>query len=390
MFSVLLAVIYIAFISLGLPDSVLGSAWPVMYKSFNVPVSFAGIVTFIIAGGTIISSLFSDRLTKKLGTGLVTMLSVLLTALALLGFSLSHSFVLLCVIALPYGLGAGAVDAALNNFVAVHYSSRHMNWLHCFWGVGASIGPYIMGFALTKNLGWNSGYFILFVIQAVLTVVLFLSLPLWKKKTAAFEEKIKNAEPKSLKEILKINGVQYILPAFFGYCAFESTTGVWASSFLVLGKQIDATTAAAYASMFFIGITAGRFAAGFVSEKIGDKNLIRLGLIIISAGIVLVSLPVSSNLVALAGLIIIGFGSAPIYPSFIHSTPEIFGKENSQAIVGIQMASAYTGTTLIPPIFGILAQNVSINLYPPFLLLFVILTFVMSELLNKKIRVKKA
>lgn len=386
MITLLLAVIYIAFISLGLPDSVLGSAWPVMYRGFDVPVSYVGIVTVLIAGGTIVSSLLSDKLNRKLGTGFVTTISVFITAAAMFGFSVSNSFILLCVFAVPYGLGAGAVDAALNNFVALHFSSRHMNWLHCFWGVGASIGPYIMGWSLTQKMGWPSGYRILSIIQIVLTALLFLSLPLWKKQTAAAIKKNGEAPAphKKMSEIIKIDGVGAILLGFFGYCALESTAGIWASSYLVLGHNIDANTAASFASMFYIGITAGRFISGFVSDKIGDKNLIRIGIGVVFGGIALVWLPTGLNLTSLIGLIVIGLGCAPIYPSIIHSTPSNFGKENSQALVGIQMACAYAGTTVIPPLFGLIANYINILLFPPFLLIFAVLLLVMTEILNRK------
>lgn len=390
MVTLLLAVIYIAFISLGLPDSVLGSAWPVMYRGFDVPVSYVGIVTILIAGGTIVSSLLSDKLTRKLGAGLVTTISVFITAAAMLGFSFSNSFILICVFAVPYGLGAGAVDAALNNFVALHFSSRHMNWLHCFWGVGASIGPYIMGGCLTNNLGWPSGYRILSLIQIVLTAILFISLPLWKKQTDVAIAKTGEVPVahKKMSEIVKIDGVWTVLLGFFGYCALESTAGIWASSYLVLGHNIDAYTASFFASMFYIGITAGRLISGFVSDKIGDKNLIRIGIGVLFCGILLVWLPTGVDITALAGLIVIGFGCAPIYPSVIHSTPSNFGKENSQALVGIQMACAYAGTTAIPPLFGLIANYVNILLFPPFLFIFAVLLLVMTEILNRKNKLK--
>ena len=384
MFSFLIVIIYIAFISLGLPDSITGSAWPVMHGELGVPLSYVGIVTMIIAGCTIISGLTSDWLTRKLGAGLVTAISVAMTAIALFGFSVTESFLPLCFWAIPYGLGAGAVDAALNNYVALHYASRHMSWLHCFWGVGAATGPYIMSYALTSGAGWNNGYRIISVIQIVLTVVLFASLPMWKKRTNEAEN---GGEVKSNGIIgsLKIKGVPLVLVMFFGYCALEATAGIWASSYLVEYKGTDTETAARFASLFYIGITVGRFVCGFVADRIGDRNLIRLGLAVIAAGLVMIMLPVEINAVALAGLVIVGIGCAPIYPSVIHATPTNFGKENSQAIIGIQMASAYVGTTFMPPIFGVIAQNISIGLYPFYMAVFAVLMVVCSEWLNKKV-----
>lgn len=388
MYSVLLVIIYIAFISLGLPDSLLGSAWPVMYEELNVPMSYAGIVTMIIAGGTIVSSLLSDRLTRKLGTGLVTAISVMLTAAAMFGFSLTNSFIVLCLLAVPYGLGAGAVDAALNNYVALRYASRHMSWLHCFWGVGAAVSPYIMSYYLTGGYGWSNGYSLVALVQLVLTTVLFISLPLWKKETTAGSGTESSAVPLSLTQALKIKGVKYILLTFFGYCALEATTGLWASSYLVEYRGIDVETAARFASLFYMGITFGRFICGFITEKMGDKLLIRLGIIVILCGVIMIVLPGASSIFALGGLVIIGLGCAPVYPSIIHSTPSNFGQENSQAIIGIQMASAYMGSTFMPPLFGWIAGVSSIGLYPVFLIIFAILMLIMSENLNKVMRSK--
>lgn len=385
MYSLLLVMIYLAFISLGLPDSLIGSAWPVMHAELGVPVSFAGIVTMIIACGTIVSSLLSDRLTRRLGAGPVTAVSVLMTAAALFGFSVSHSFWLLCLWAVPYGLGAGAVDAALNNYVALHYASRHMSWLHCFWGVGAAVSPYIMGYSLAGGYGWNSGYRTVSIVQLILTAALFISLTLWKRKDAEKAQEEVRAVPLSLSQAVKIKGVPLILATFFAYCALEQTTGLWASSYLVQGRGIHADTAASFASLFFLGITFGRFLCGFFAEKLGDKRLIRIGIFTAMVGAVLIGLPVPFDGLALAGLITIGLGCAPIYPSIIHSTPFNFGKENSQSIIGIQMACAYVGTTLMPPLFGWLASVVGIGLYPFYLLLFAVLMLVMSERLNRAV-----
>ena len=380
MASLLLAVIYLSFVSLGLPDSVLGSAWPVMHTQFSVPVSYAGIVTMIIAGGTIVSSLLSDRLTKKLGAGLVTALSVALTACALFGFSFSRSFAVICAWAVPYGLGAGAVDAALNNYVALHYSSRHMNWLHGCWGIGASVSPYIMSYALSGNSGWSGGYRIIGLMQAVLTFIILFSLPLWKKRDVPEKSEEKKEKKKN---IFAIKGVVYILIAFFCYCSLETTSGLWASSYLVGARGLDVVSAARFASLFYIGIMICRFLSGIFADRLGDRTLIRTGCLVMIVGMLLMIVPSGIKVLPLAGLVITGMGCAPVYPSIIHSTPANFGKENSQAIIGVQMASAYTGSTFMPPVFGLIAQHINIALFPYFLLFFAVLLVIMTECLNK-------
>lgn len=381
MVHLLLVIIYIAFISLGLPDSLLGSAWPTMYGELGVAVSYAGLVSMIIAGGTIVSSLFSDRLIRKFSTGLVTAVSVAMTAVALLGFSFSHSFWQLCLWGIPYGLGAGSVDSALNNFVALHYKSRHMSWLHCFWGIGATLGPYIMGLRLTNGLKWNSGYLTIGLIQVVLMAFLFLSLPLWKSKEAQVEETAETHAALRIGEVVALPGAKAILTAFFCYCALEATTGLWASSYLAFHKGFGAEMAAKWASLFYLGITVGRFLCGFITDRFGDKTMVRCGQAAALLGVVLLLLPLSGG-VTLTGLGLIGFGCAPIYPSLLHETPENFGAGNSQAIMGMQMASAYVGSTFMPPVFGFLAQNVSISLYPVYLVIFVVLMFIMVERMN--------
>jgi fucose permease len=384
MIHLLLAIIYIAFISLGLPDSLLGSAWPSMYTQFGVPLSYAGIISMIIALGTIVSSLQSDRLTRKLGTGKVTAISVVLTALALLGFSTSHSFAMLCLWAIPYGLGAGSVDASLNNYVALHYESKHMSWLHCMWGVGATLGPYIMGFALTGGNSWNMGYRYIGIMQIVLTAVLFFSLPLWKtSKTPTLDHTDTSRKPLTLAEIIRIPGAKEVMLCFFCYCAIEQTTGLWASSYLTLYKGIAPETAASFASLFFIGITIGRALSGFITMKLSNVQMIRLGQVFIAVGIFTMLLP-ATQIFSLIGLIIIGLGCAPIYPCIIHSTPAHFGAERSQAIIGVQMASAYVGTCLMPPLFGILANKISVALLPLYLLGVLLIMTIMHELLTRK------
>lgn len=379
MYTLLLVLIYIAFISLGLPDSLLGSGWPVIHNDLNVPVSFMGIISMIISGGTIISSLMSDRLTRKFGTRIVTVVSVFLTAVALLGFSLSSQFWMLLVFAVPYGLGAGAIDAALNNYVALHYTSRHMSWLHCFWGVGTIVSPFVMSYSLTVST-WNMGYRIVGLIQLGIGLLLLATLPVWKANIQTGDVA---SESIGLAGALKIKGVPYLLTGFFAYCAAESTAMYWASTYMVEVRNISTERAARFASLFYIGLTIGRFLGGFIMNKLGDRKMIILGTCILSCGIISLLIPTESSLVPLAGFIIIGFGCAPIYPCIIHSTPYNFGPENSGAIIGIQMASAYVGTTFIPPLFGVLGNLIGFKVFPVYLLVFVILMISMTELTFK-------
>ena len=380
MASFLLAIIYISFISLGLPDALLGGAWPTMQKEFDVPVSYAGIISMIICFGTIVSSLLSDRMTKRFGTGKVTAMSVALTAAALFGFSVSSSFPMLCIIAIPYGLGAGGVDASINNYAAIHYASRHMSWLHCMWGIGASTGPYLLAVAMT-NGSWNLGYRWVAILQIVLTAVLFLTLPLWKEEKTNTKNSVKT-KPLSIKEIFAIPGAKEVMAAFFCYCALESTAGLWASSYLVMEHGVSKETAAGLATLFYTGITVGRGISGFVTYKLSDKNMIRLGQIIIAVGISLIIIPLGEK-TAMAGIVLVGFGCAPIYPCVIHSTPAHFGVDKSQAIVGVQMACAYIGSCFMPPLFGILANHISAGLLPFYLGAILVMMFAAMEKLNK-------
>lgn len=380
----LLAVIYVAFISLGLPDSLLGAAWPSIYPQIEVPVSYAGIISMLIAAGTIVSSLNSDRLTLRFGTGKVTATSVAMTAVALLGFSFSTSFLELCLWAIPYGLGAGSVDASLNNFVALHYKSRHMSWLHCMWGVGASLGPYIMGYALTGHAGWAGGYRIIGLLQIALAALLFISLPLWKKtpvnigvgdansapthQANADDRQARPRTPVTPAQILRIRGAKAVMLAFFCYCAIEATAGLWAASYLNLQRGVSAEDAASYAALFFVGITVGRALSGFLTIRFSDDQMIIGGEALIVIGIATMVIP-GHNIIALMGLVVIGLGCAPVYPSIIHAIPERFGADKSQAIIGVQMATAYVGTLAMPPFFGLIANRVSVALFPYYLML---------------------
>ena len=385
MFSLLLAIIYLSFISLGLPDSLLGSAWPTMYPQLGVPVSYSGIVFMIISVGTIISSLQSDRLTRRLGTGKVTAFSAALTAMALFGFSASHTFWRLCLWAIPYGLGAGSVDASLNNYVALHYESKHMSWLHCMWGVGAASGPYIMGAVITGGGTWNGGYRCIAIIQIVLTAVLLCSLPLWKGRPQVQDASGSAVEAKmlSVKEVLQLRGAKNVLICFFCYCALEQTTGLWASSYLTLYKGVPAEMAASFASMFFIGITAGRALNGFLAMKLNDVQMVRMGQGLIACGIIVMLLPLGAA-VSLAGFVLIGLGCAPVYPCLIHATPTYFGADKSQAVIGIQMACAYVGTSLMPPLLGLIAVHITVSLLPAYLLALLALMTVMHERLLRR------
>lgn len=375
MYILLLAIIYLAFISLGLPDSLLGSAWPTIRMDFDVPLSYMGVVSMIIAGGTILSGLMSERLTRRFTAKIVTTVSVLITAIALYGFSTTTSFYQLCLWGIPYGLGAGAIDSALNNYVALHYNARHMSWLHCFWGVGTIISPYIMSYALTHTV-WTDGYRLTSYLQFGIVVILALALPLWKVNKAA-EAKEKNAKVLGLKGALKIKGVPYLLTGFFAYCAAEATTMLWASSYLEGARGASKEEAAAFGALFFIGITVGRFLAGFISDKVGDNRMVYLGAAIALGGVLCIALPFEKT--ALVGFVIIGLGCAPIYPCIIHSTPRNFGADNSQGIIGIQMASAYVGSTFMPPVFGLMANHVSLRLMPIYLALFFVLMIVMIK-----------
>lgn len=409
MFSILLLMIYLAFVSLGLPDALLGSAWPIMYQEFAVPVSYSGTVFMIICGGTILSSLNSEKLNRRFGTGKITAISVFLTAIALFGFSISHSFLMLCLFAIPYGLGAGSVDAALNHYVALHYSSRHMSWLHCMWGLGASVGPYIMGFVLQRGEPWSRGYLIVSLIQFALAVALFCSLSLWKKNpeelkenaaSTAKQEAPKQEAPKqeapkqralSLREVFAIPGAKESLASFYGYCALEQTVGLWAGSFMVLALGMEEKLAASYVALFYFGITFGRFLSGFFTMKWKDEQMVLGGSAIVFFGIFLLFTPWSKALI-LPALILIGLGCAPVYPSVIHSTPYNFGVEHSSALIGAQMAAAYVGTLIMPPLFGVLGRSLSMKLFPyysMFLLLFMVFTYRRMLQVTKKARREK-
>lgn len=384
--TLLLIIIYLSFISLGLPDSLLGSAWPSMYGNLDVPISYAGILSMIVAGGTIFSSFFSGKVLRRLGTGKVTAISVLMTAGALFGFSISSNFIILCLWAVPLGLGGGSVDAALNNFIALHYQAKHMSWMHCFWGIGATTGPVILSFYLQNGRSWNLGYRTISIIQFSLFTILIFALPLWNKvRNGSGQSEEKQKSDLKLSEVMKLPGAKSALAACFCYCALELTAGLWGSSYLVIVKGISKETAARWIALFYFGITFGRLLSGFLTMKFNSRQMVRLGQLVLTCGVILLFLPFG-NLVLLGGFFLIGLGCAPIFPNLLHETPVNFGSENSQSIMGIQMASAYIGATFMPPLFGLIASQISYNLLPIYLGIFLVIMIFMVESLNKKVK----
>ncbi len=386
MYALLLVLIYVAFISLGLPDSLLGSAWPVMHAELELPVSYMGVITMVISGCTVISGLLSDKLTKKFGANIVTVVSVFMTSAALFGFSFGKNLLWLIIFAIPYGLGAGAIDAALNNYVALHYSSRCMMWLHCFWGVGTIASPFIMSCSLTR-FNWRFGYRVVGFIQLFIAILLLITLPVWKVNKKADEE----TKTKSLKllDVFKIKGAPTLFIGFFCYCAMEATSMGWVSTYMVEVKKIEPEKAAGLASLCYIGITLGRFLIGFISEKLTDRQMINAGALVLAFGVVLLFIPSSNPYVSFAGFIVIGLGCAPIYPCMVHLTPDTFGREVSGSIIGVQMASAYLGMTFMPPLFGLLGGVLGFKILPFFLMFFIVVMITMTETTFKISKNKK-
>ena len=385
MLTALLVIIYVSFISLGLPDSLLGSAWPAIHLDLGVPLSFAGVISMIVSCGTVISSLLSTRVIRRFGTGRTTLCSVAMTAAALLGFSCSGSVVWFCLLAVPLGLGAGSVDAALNNFVALHYAARHMSWLHCFWGIGATAGPVVMALWIARDNNWPAGYLTIGVFQWVLVGVLVLTLPLWKRVEGLREETQEEVRGQdlSLTKALSLPGAKAALIGFFCYSGVETVTNLWASSYAVSGYGVSEDTAAGWSSLFFLGITLGRLASGFLTLKLSTKRLIRLGEALIALGCVILLLPLPVWKIPVA-LCFVGGGCAPIFPSMLHRTPKVFGEVFSQSMMGMQMACSYTGATLLPPLFGGLSGVVGMWLFPLFLLFFLVLMILGSEGVNRR------
>ncbi len=382
--SLLLAVIYLIFISLGLPDSLLGSGWPKMQAAFNVPSSYAGYVSMTISFMTIISALLSPGMIKKFHTKWIVVVSIFLTILGLLGFSVSTEYGMLFFFAVPYGLGAGAIDASVNHYVANHYSGSAMNFLHCFYGVGAVISPYIMALALSRAR-WNEGYRWTAFVQAGILFIVIISLPLWKKnEDASDEEEIRDSA--DIKETLKVPGVILTLTAFYAYCSGEATCFLWTPSYFAGTKTgLSDGMIASFGSLIFGGLMLGRLISGFISDRLGDRLLIRIGIAVELLGIIMVFIPDISYMVAAAGFVIIGTGMGPIYPAIQHMAPINFGKRYSAAVIGLQMASAYFGSTFMPMVFGILQQQAGIGIMPLYLLIFAGLNIGLLETAYRKV-----
>ncbi|MDY3258336.1 MAG: MFS transporter [Ruminococcus callidus] len=379
--SLLIAVIYLIFISLGLPDSLLGSGWPTMQIDFGVPSSYAGYVSMTISFLTIISALISPKLINKFHTKWIVIASIFLTILGLFGFSVSSQYWVLFIFAVPYGLGAGAIDASINHYVANNYSSSVMNFLHCFYGVGAVISPNIMAAAL-KNAHWNEGYRWTAYIQTAILIVCIISLPLWKKGSKSSDEVTE--EGAGIKETLKVSGVILTLIAFFAYCSGEATCFLWTSSYFAETKNgISNELAASFGSLIFGGLMLGRLISGFISNKLGDKFLIRIGIATEIVGIILILLPTEGYIISAIGFVITGVGMGPVYPAIQHMAPYNFGKKYSASVIGLQMASAYVGSTFMPMVFGHLQQIVGIGIMPIYLMIFAVLNIVFLELSYK-------
>ncbi|HOO32797.1 MAG TPA: MFS transporter [Thermotogota bacterium] len=390
----LLGLIYLAFISLGLPDSLLGVAWPVMRVDWGLPLDFAGLIAIPIAICTILSSLFSGYIIKKFGTGKVITISCLMTGAALLGFSFAPSYIYLMVLGIPLGFGAGAVDAALNNYVALHFKAHHMNWLHAFWGIGATLGPLIMSASLTGPSSWRGGYRTVSIIQLSLGVLFILFYPLWAKHkqqpdyNIEVETEQKNGKQLHMMEVFKIKGVKAAIATFAFYVAAEFSVGLWGSSFLVDVKRISAETAASWISLYYGGITLGRILSGFISFKLNNRQMIRLGLVISLTGVILLALPLP-EIFLLPSLLLIGLGYAPIFPSMIHETPTRFGTAVSQTVIGYQMGFGYLGSTVMTPLIGVFLRTVNVTLFPFIVLLLIGAIILFTEKLNR-LTVKKA
>lgn len=368
MATLLLIVIYIAFIGLGVPDSLFGTAWPAIYTDLNLPVSWASIVTIIVSCGTITSSLLSSWLISRFGTGKITAVSTLMTALALLGFSCSDSMLWLCLCAIPLGLGAGSIDTALNNYVALHYKASHMNFLHCFYGIGVSLSPYLMSLALSKGT-WEGGYRAVFWFQLAIAALTALALPLWKKVRHAQNGEEAEETPRvlSFPALMKMPKVRMACLVFIGYCALEYTCGTWGSTFLVNAKGAAADTAARMVTFYYVGLALGRFLSGVLAGRLHSRQLVKIGQTILLAAVVSLFLPLPFAFCSVS-LFFIGLGNGPIFPNMLHLTPELFGKDLSQAVIGAEMATSYIGVLLAPALFGLIAQNVTAALFPVYLL----------------------
>ena len=391
MITLLLLVIYIAFIGLGLPDSLLGSAWPAVYAELNIPVGYGSIISILISLGTVSASVFSARLINKFGTGVVTAISTGLSAVCLLGFSFAQSIWWFCLLGVPLGIGAGAIDAALNNYVATHYKSTHMNFLHSFYGVGVSLSPYLMSFALSVENNWRQGYRIVFYIMAGITLITVLAIPLWKKvKAIKTEEEQFTPKTLSIGKMIKTRAIRYTWLLFFSTCALEFTCGIWGCTFLVTAEGMSESLAAKFITFYYLGITAGRLISGFISTKLNQKKIVYIGYASVGVALILIALPIPP-IVKGIGLFLIGLGNGPTFPNIIYLTPINFGKEVSQSIVGTQMACCNVGILLMPPLFGLLAQYIGAFLFPYYLIvlyvLMVLSTIIYTRLTKKPLTV---
>ena len=381
--SLLLGVIYLIFISLGLPDSLLGSGWPTMQVDFGVPSSYAGYISMMISCMTVISALLSPRMIRKFHTKWIVIASIGLTVLGLIGFSIASRYWMLLLIAVLYGLGAGCIDASVNHYVANHYRSSVMNFLHCFYGVGAVISPYIMAQAL-KIARWNEGYRWTAYIQLGILLACILSLPLWKQNESQNAEE--NHESAGIWETLKVPGMLLTLIAFFAYSSGEATCFLWTPSYFAGTKpDLSAETVASFGSLIFGGLMLGRLISGFISNKLGDRKLIRIGIAVELLGILLVFLPVRGYIAAAIGFVVVGTGMGPVYPAVQHMAPENFGKKYSAAAIGMQMAAAYIGSTFMPMVFGQIQQKFGIDIMPAYLLIFAAVSLAMLEIAYRRI-----
>ncbi len=384
MTTLLLIIIYIAFIGLGLPDSLFGTAWPAIFVEFGTPVSFGSLVSLISCFGTFLSSLVSPRLLNRYGTGRVTAVCTLITVATLFGYSVSPSFWWMCMLAVPMGLGAGAIDAGLNNYVALHYSARHMNFLHCFYGIGVTISPYLMSLALANNGNWRGGYRLAFWIQLCICAMLFVSLPLWKKVNHQPAGAVEEEAPKtlSMRQLARMPAVRAVWLIFITTCGIECTAGAWGSTYLVQTKGMAVDAAARMVMLYYLGFALGRFLSGVLAGKLTSWQLILCGQFLLLCSIVFLLLPLGSFAAAI-GLFLIGLGNGPVFPNLTHLAPRNFGRDVSQSVIGSQMAAAYIGIMALPPLFGLLTQFVGSWLMPYYLLvLFALMSYATLRLIS--------
>ena len=383
MATLLFVAICIIFMGLGLPDSVLNSAWPAIYAELNLPFSYANFITVLVSLGTVISSLFAAKLIGKFGVGKVTFVSTLFSALCLFTFSFSNSMLFFCLLSIPLGLGAGAIDTALNNYTATNYSSLHMSLLHCFYGVGISISPFLMSFALGEDNNWRKGYVLVFAVMMVITLISFISLPLWKKVKSKQPEKDVPQKTLSLKQMFSMPAVRSSVITFFCSVGLEFTCGIWACTYLVNVQNLSEALASRYLTFYYAGITIGRLVSGFVSKKLNVEKIVYSGYSIVLMALVLLFIPLPPIFKALS-LFFVGFGNGPTFPNLIYLTPKNFGSDISQSIIGLQMATCNLGILIMPPVFGFLAQGLGLNIFPIFLSVLYLFMVIGTIVYNKQ------